>query len=359
MGVQSCFPARVPSQGLFAISPAAMLRLFRVSGEELAAMSTEDLEDVSALKHHLRSLYGFPLCLQQLLHENATLKNGDQLCASMDVQIVLSSEPQLHEVADELLASAEQGQVEVVRSLLAANPVCDDRHPVCDDKHHGMTALMLASQKGHLEIVSLLLKARADVNLRNNAGDTALALASQEAHVEIARLLLPAGAEDLHTPLLHASARGHTQIVQLLLEAGVDKNMRNKFGNTALIRAADRGHYDVVRLLLDSGAEKDLAGNFGTTALIEASARGHTEIVRLLLEAGAAMDVRGILGSTALIRAAQNGRMEVARLLLEAGADSSLSNDMGETALSCAFGGGHISGYALAADMLPALTRLH
>ena len=53
----------------------------------------------------------------------------------------------------------------------------------------GTSALMEASSEGHVEILSLLLEAGGDTNLRNSDGECALILAARSGHVEIVRLL--------------------------------------------------------------------------------------------------------------------------------------------------------------------------
>jgi ankyrin repeat protein len=58
--------------------------------------------------------------------------------------------------------------------------------------NNGETALMIASYRGHKEIMQLLLVKGADVNARMNNGETALSHAS---HKEIKELLIRAGAK--------------------------------------------------------------------------------------------------------------------------------------------------------------------
>ena len=48
-------------------SPHKMLRVYAMSGTELAVVATEEVEDVAALKLRLREMHGFPVCLQELL----------------------------------------------------------------------------------------------------------------------------------------------------------------------------------------------------------------------------------------------------------------------------------------------------
>ena len=70
-----------------------------------------------------------------------------------------------------------------------------------------------------------------------------------------------------HTALMRASNKGHVQIVLLLLAAGANLDMVCHAGFTALMRACGAGHLQVVRVLLEAGANTDAADNNGRTAL--------------------------------------------------------------------------------------------
>jgi uncharacterized protein len=88
-------------------------------------------------------------------------------------------------------------------------------------------------------------------------------------------------AEDIagYTALMMASGRGHTELVRFLLDRGADIDARTLGTRaTALMMASEKGHAEVVRFLLDRGADID-ARTFGTmeTALMMASENGHTE----------------------------------------------------------------------------------
>ena len=63
-----------------------MLRVWRPSGQELAAICAAELR---AVKKRLRELHGFPVYLQQLVHEGRILTDDAKLDGDMDLQLVL------------------------------------------------------------------------------------------------------------------------------------------------------------------------------------------------------------------------------------------------------------------------------
>ena len=66
-----------------------MIRIWKLSGQKLPAVSTEEISNVLDLKASLRSLHGFPMCLQQVLHNSNSLDNSTELDATICLQLVL------------------------------------------------------------------------------------------------------------------------------------------------------------------------------------------------------------------------------------------------------------------------------
>jgi len=100
-----------------------------------------------------------------------------------------------------------------------------------DVNRYGGTALIPAAHHGHVETVKILLGTGIEINHINKLGWTTLLEAiilgdGGKAHVQIVRLLLDARADpniadkDGVRPLAHARRRGQREIVQLLLKAG-------------------------------------------------------------------------------------------------------------------------------------------
>jgi len=86
-------------------------------------------------------------------------------------------------------------------------------------------------------------------------------------------------------PLIIASREGYIEIIKLLIGAKAEINAKDGIGNTALIEAAQNGHIEIVKFLLDRKADFTVKNVNGTTAL--ASSSGHNDIKELLKKAGA------------------------------------------------------------------------
>ena len=159
------------------------------------------------------------------------------------------------------------------------------------------TALHVASELGHVEVVRKLLSYAADANRKVQRGShvnhehvTPFLLAAKQEHLEVVRLLLHARAniEETdafrRTPLLLAADCGNVDIVIMLLEMAADLHKTTFRGKTALHLAAESGHGNVMRVLLQARADKNLrTRGHSQTPLDLASANGHSEIVRMLL----------------------------------------------------------------------------
>jgi len=125
------------------------------------------------------------------------------------------------------------------------------------------------------EVVDLLLKLGADVNLKANGGQTLLHFVASKGNIEIARKLLN------HTPA--ASTR-----------------VPDKQGQYPIHRAAAAGWTPMVRLLLQHKSPLDATDVSGFTALHHAVAEGHGDTAVALLQAGAEAGKRNIDGKLAI-----------------------------------------------------------
>jgi len=239
----------------------------------------------------------------------------------------------------------------------------------------GDTALILAAQLGHKDVVAFLLDHGADPKLANPQGDTPLSVAAEQGHDQIVAMLLAKGVdpdegqrsvpaytagavigikpEERNSPLSKAAQGGYEQTVKVMLEKGADPDVRGFAGKTALFWAVERGYVNVAKLLLEHRADPNIRSTAGLSPLMEAAKSGRVELVRSLVAHHADLDARegdeglpGTLdvsagtGMTPLMMAVVGGHRDVVSVLLDAGADTTIRNRSGETALDQALKGG-------------------
>ena len=211
----------------------------------------------------------------------------------------------------------------------------------------GPTALMLAAERGHAEVVAPLLQAGARIDARSADGWTALMQAAYGRHAKAAQALLDAGADPTlredrygNTALLIAARRGADRTLAALLAHGADPNVQDTAdGNTPLINAASApfGRAPAIAdRLLQAGASPDLAADDGFTPLMAAARTGAGEMAARLLNAGAKINRRNDAGGTALMLASAHGQAALVDRLLHAGGDPTIRNAKGNTALCLA-----------------------
>ncbi|OQS00668.1 hypothetical protein ACHHYP_02912 [Achlya hypogyna] len=189
---------------------------------------------------------------------------------------------------------------------------------------NGATALYVAADMGHAQIVEWLLRAGANINQFPEGGATPLYVAAQNGHGAVVELLLAAEANvnqarhDGVTPLLTATSNGHNQVVSLLIKAKANVNLAAKTGSTPLSFAAQYGHGSIVAMLLDAMANVNQPSHNGETPLFVAAETGQAAVIPLLLYAGADVDKANNDGVTPLMIAVEKNQEHVVHLLMEA-----------------------------------------
>ena len=162
-----------------------------------------------------------------------------------------------------ILDAARAGDGAAVRALLAAGTGVDRA------AGDGMTALHWAAERGHGEVVGILLAADADVSAETRIGSyTPLHLAARRGEAASVEALLAAGADpgtvttnSGATPLhLAAGALEGARAVEALLAAGADPNaLESSAGQTPLMFAAAGNRGESVRALIRAGADPGIA----------------------------------------------------------------------------------------------------
>ena len=250
-----------------------------------------------------------------------------------------------------------------VKSFLLANVSLLKQWSIYD-----MTALMFASMVGHLDVVQILLQAKAKPDIQNETGMTALLEAAMMGFSDIVQQLLECGANpnisdrDGRIPLYAAvyylslqhirkvtkdptismecetvdpagSCEDYLKIMQLLIAQPNILVNASFCGYTSLQIASRYGCTDAVELLLQVSADPNIQTH--RIELASKLSRLPSNIILnpqlkpfLLLR-----HFQTVSGRTALMFASVSGHSEIIQLLLNAKAKSDLQIENGETAL--------------------------
>eukprot|EP01138_Halocafeteria_seosinensis_P001170 gb/GECG01001196.1/.p1 GENE.gb/GECG01001196.1/~~gb/GECG01001196.1/.p1 ORF type:complete len:251 (+),score=46.00 gb/GECG01001196.1/:1-753(+) len=125
------------------------------------------------------------------------------------------------------------------------------------DKHR-RTPLHLASFKGNVDCIKLLVSSGSQVNAEAQDGITPLQFAVQSGNLEAAKELLLSGAnvdckmKKGKTPLMTAAAKGQDDLVKLLLEHQADISAQDKSGK----KAEDYAKKDSTKQILSAASKK-------------------------------------------------------------------------------------------------------
>lgn len=266
---------------------------------------------------------------------------------------------------------------EVVPYMYSGNLSSRYGMPQFGSYSYPMSPVNIAIKAGHLELLTWLLDAGAEVPI----GALHLAISertssSPSSNSDMVKILVRHGATVNETgkyssALMIASYYGDTKIVQELLEKGANVNYKNGANNFALWIAAMEGHTEVAKLLLGRSANVNLIGGKEEVSilqgvmdcykmpedkmvavlkvLLEGGAkdphkiltdvinRGRIEIMKLLLlnKDDLQINHKNSFGEYPLMRAVQcpKNNVEIVQLLLEAGAGPDVQDNEGKSLL--------------------------
>ncbi|OAA55744.1 Ankyrin repeat-containing domain protein [Cordyceps fumosorosea ARSEF 2679] len=152
-----------------------------------------------------------------------------------------------------LSIACEHGHSHVAKYLLERGA-----DPERDNKNWKilMTPLHWAARRrGQVEVVNSLVTALGGGGHPNYKGKTALCMAAEKGHEEVVRIILENsttgwGGSSWKLPLYIAAEKGNTAVVRLLLlHQTVHATSRDEKGRTPLFLAAQAGHHEVVELI--------------------------------------------------------------------------------------------------------------
>ena len=312
--------AVAPEQGMFAEKPlmAPVRTVMNIREEELVDCCFKG----NAVK--FKQLLRFGNVDVNLAIENGTLLFTAALRGHVAIVRELLSKPGIDvNLAQKsggtpLFAAAQKGHVEVVRLLMEA-PGIKFNLGIFPE---GTTPLIVAAVMKQVEVVRLLLTARnININIRQHDGATALFAATEHNCPEIVELLIRRGADvnlplnDSTSPLCYAVYYCHIQVVKFLLQASDIRVNHKSKGQTALSYACQQERKEVVELLLNKKANPNIASDMDVAPLHHACLLGDTDIVGMLLDAGADTEMIAEKKYTPYQVAQVGGHQEVKNLL--------------------------------------------
>eukprot|EP00465_Bigelowiella_longifila_P015744 CAMPEP_0185261060 /NCGR_PEP_ID=MMETSP1359-20130426/9540_1 /TAXON_ID=552665 /ORGANISM="Bigelowiella longifila, Strain CCMP242" /LENGTH=303 /DNA_ID=CAMNT_0027847549 /DNA_START=27 /DNA_END=935 /DNA_ORIENTATION=- len=239
----------------------------------------------------------------------------------------------------------------------------------------GITALMYAAQYHSVECIKILLDAKASVNAPASkpGAKSPLMMAASFDSGECAKALLEGKAQvdyigglDATTALIEAAANRSKDVCSVLIKAKADMNLLNEEGESALIIATRMEAVGCLKELLENKADLNLQSDrsdvdsplflsilhnnsrcFDLLLMMKASLnsqdkKGDTPlgiacmsnhaIAKKLIEARADLDKSNLRGDTPLMLCGMYSAPAVAKLLVEAKCDVNLKNKDGQTA---------------------------
>ncbi|XP_011403628.1 PREDICTED: ankyrin-1-like [Amphimedon queenslandica] len=241
----------------------------------------------------------------------------------------------------------------IVKLLLQSSALVDTQ---TDSTTGQATALLIASVDDDVQMMFLLLNAKANVNIKDAAGMTPMHKACFNGNKEMVQRLLENGANPNLCTLtgdtpLHTAFCGkiNAEIIRLILAAGANPNAVEKtYKLTPLHLACCMNEIAIIETLLSADKINiNVLDVNGRTPLSFASSLGHSKAVEILLKAGANTELgENICGWTPIFFAAAVGHLETLTLLLEHGAILKEDND-GRTPQAIAEQTGHLEAHKI------------
>ena len=234
---------------------------------------------------------------------------------------------------DRLGTAAQRGDTQQVKKLVSKGADPNFRNAAS-----GVTPLGVASERGHVDVVKVLLKARADVEAQTLEGFRPLHIAAQFGQEAVVRELIGARA-DVHSrcPL---QARARAMIGRAILRnspRNSDARIHSHRGAQDTFPLMLATHFDsppTMRALLDAGASANFCSERGFVSLHSCCSAAS---VRMLLDAKAdTAAAANVQRETPLHTLAAAGWTAAVKELLAGGADAALLDAKGQTPLQLA-----------------------
>ncbi|KAJ8005494.1 hypothetical protein DPEC_G00118540 [Dallia pectoralis] len=239
-----------------------------------------------------------------------------------------------------LLIAAGCGNIQIISVLIrkGADMQVHDKS--------GANAIYYAGRHGHVETLRFLHENNCPLDVQDKSGETALHVAARYGNVDVIQYLCSIHANpdlsdrEQETPLHCASWHGYSAVARALCQAGCHVDARNREGESPLLTASARGFADIVECLVEHGANLTSTDKDGHIALHLAVRRCQLEVVLSLLRHHCPVDHQDRHGNTPLHIACKDGNLPIVMALCAAKATLDLANKYGRTPLHMAASNG-------------------
>lgn len=169
----------------------------------------------------------------------------------------------IYYIMSSLIEAVKNQNISLVRVLIRDRPLLGTNVNLKDEE--GNTALIYALLNNNIEIAKILIKAAADVNVKNKIKQSPITICVENnLSLDIIRIILENGGDPnsvfatSDTLLMLASWNGNYELVKLLLEMGAKPNNTNDYNQNSIFYASNRdGAQDIniCTLLIEKGAD--------------------------------------------------------------------------------------------------------
>ncbi|KAK6363683.1 hypothetical protein TWF730_001103 [Orbilia blumenaviensis] len=247
---------------------------------------------------------------------------------------------------------AGQNEIAAVRYILGKGSILD-----IDSKNVlGYTAMHHAVSTRNTQIVQLLFRAGARIDVRDDNGSPPAAIAAEHGYDEILEMLIDYNLDAVRATSLSVNNRydgasllmvaamgGHFECVKRILKAiPLSINVRRLNGDNVLAIACrycedNENSRAVVRYLVENGADARNKNDYDQNALHLATKYRFRGAVSIILSSGITVDIdaQDMSGATAL-HCAMKFATGIAKVLISYGANPNIQDNEGSTALSLA-----------------------